>query len=356
MPHAVSMVVTAAERTILERWARGRRRPPRLVRRARIVLAAAAGQPTAAIARTLKTDRNCVKRWCARFARDRLAGLQREAARSGRPPAIAADLLQAIVTQTTTTTPAGRPCWTTRTLARAVQVSPQTVHRVWQANGLTPGWVRRQCLGKADRDLEGLDLVVGGYLTPLESALLLVGPYRYPGVQRPPARGRPRRRARPVAGARIPGDIPPRYAGLHLPTGYVIGWAPELSRHRDWLDFLDRLAARLPANLEVHVLADNPASHQHPEVQRWFARHPAVHLHLVRGDRPVPRRVVEALRTAIRLPAAADPRRERPTLRALVDALRPLRARRRMPVAWLADRELLRTRAKPWLSRRRHRR
>ena len=154
----------------------------------------------------------------------------------------------------------------------------------------------------------------------------------------------------------IPDDVPPRYAGLHLPTGYVIGWAPELSRHRDWLDFLDRLAARLPPNLDVHVLADNPAIHQHPEVQRWFADHPAVRLHLVRGDRPLPRRVVEALRTAIRLPASPDPRRERPLLWALVGELCPPRARRKMPVTWLVDRDLLRTRAKPWIGRRHHRR
>ena len=208
-------------------------------------------------------------------------------------------------------------------------MSPKTIHRVWQANGLTPGWVRQHWLGKADPSLEGLDLVVGGYLTPLDSALLLVGPYRYPGFQPPPNLVDPTARARPVEPAAIPDDVPPRYAGLHLPTGYVIGWAPELSRHRDWLDFLDRLAARLPSNLDVHILADNPAVHQHPEVQRWFAGHPAVRLHLVRGDRPLPRRVVRALWAAITPPASPGPGRERPTLWAIVDGLCPPRARRR---------------------------
>ena len=82
---ALPSVLTAAERAILERWARGRRIPRRLVRRARLVLQAAAGLTAAAIARALQTDRECVGRWRARFAAQRLPGLSHEAARPGRP-------------------------------------------------------------------------------------------------------------------------------------------------------------------------------------------------------------------------------------------------------------------------------
>ena len=85
---ALPIVLSAAERATLERWARGRRIPRRVVRRARIVLQAAAGLSNAAIARALRTDRECVGRWRARFAAERLPGLQHEAARSGRPPGI----------------------------------------------------------------------------------------------------------------------------------------------------------------------------------------------------------------------------------------------------------------------------
>jgi DNA-binding CsgD family transcriptional regulator len=82
---ALPIVLTPAERATLERWARGRRVPRRLVRRARIILRAAAGLSNAAIARALRTDRECVGRWRARLAAERLAGLPHEAARSGRP-------------------------------------------------------------------------------------------------------------------------------------------------------------------------------------------------------------------------------------------------------------------------------
>src|SRR5262245_21246563 len=53
--------------------------------RARAVLFGAAGRPVAEIARRVGRDRKWVRQWLARFAGDRLAGLQ-DASRSGRPP------------------------------------------------------------------------------------------------------------------------------------------------------------------------------------------------------------------------------------------------------------------------------
>ena len=60
---AFPIVLTAAERATLERWAR-------------ILLQAVAGLSNAASARALRTDRECVGRWRARFAAERLLGLQ----------------------------------------------------------------------------------------------------------------------------------------------------------------------------------------------------------------------------------------------------------------------------------------
>jgi len=57
--------------------------------RAKIVLAAAAGQANAAIAAELGVCTDTVRRWRRRFAEGRLAGL-RDAPRSGRPPVFTA--------------------------------------------------------------------------------------------------------------------------------------------------------------------------------------------------------------------------------------------------------------------------
>src|SRR3990172_1606651 len=139
---AVPIVVTAEERIILERWARGRRTPARLVLRAQIVLRAASGRRNDEIARDLDTDRECVGRWRSRFATQRLAGIERDAPRPGRTPRIVPTVLRRILTLTTTTTPPAAPPRRTRPPAPVVGVSPKTVHRVWQAHGLKPHRVR----------------------------------------------------------------------------------------------------------------------------------------------------------------------------------------------------------------------
>src|SRR6185503_20245322 len=35
----------------------------------------------------------------------------------------------------------------------------------------------------------------------------------------------------------------------------------------------------MPAHLELHLILDNYATHKHPKVQRWLAKHPRFHLH-----------------------------------------------------------------------------
>ena len=35
----------------------------------------------------------------------------------------------------------------------------------------------------------------------------------------------------------------------------------------------------MPAHLALHLIGDNYATHKHPKVQRWLARHPRFHMH-----------------------------------------------------------------------------
>jgi transposase len=345
MPNAVPILLTPDERTRLERWARGGRTARRR-RRARIILQAAEGASNAAIARALRTDRACVARWRARFFAHRLAGIRHDAPRSGRPPTISTADLQAIVTHSTSTTPAGQLPWSARTLAKRVGVSPKTVHRVWQAHGLSPHRMRLLRLRHVGREFRGLAYVVGRFLTPLDSALVLGGDadrWR-PGPLHaaPSARTRGRKGA-PEAGWRRTG-VPARYGELEMPTGHVIGVAPELSRHRDWLRFLEKVADRMSARLDLHIVADNGAIHQHPEVQRWVERHPAVHLHLVGVEQLLPARLVQLLRRVSAIHGQSPPRKRKAcgTLRDFVEAFSPPLTADRLVVTWVASAEMMR--------------
>lgn len=51
--------------------------------------------------------------------------------------------------------------------------------------------------------------------------------------------------------------------------------------HREWLAFLKQLDAQTPVELDLHLIADNYATHKHPKVKAWLARHPRFHMHFV---------------------------------------------------------------------------
>lgn len=284
MRRALPITLTADERTTLERWARGRRTPARVVLRAKIVLRAAAGLMNTAIAAELHTDRECVGRWRTRFAAHRLAGIERDAPRAGRTPRIRPATIQRIVTRTTTTTPPAATHWTTRTLAPVVGVSPKTVHRVWQAHGLQPHRMRTFKLSRDPQFVEKLTDVVGLYLNPPDKALVFCADEKsqiqaldrtQPGL--PMKKGR--------CGT-MPHDYKRHgtttlFAALNVLTGQVIGTCQPRHRHQEWLRFLKRLDQETLPDRPLHLIVDNYTTHTHPMVRRWLKRHPRFHMHFV---------------------------------------------------------------------------
>lgn len=139
---ARALVISDADRQIVDGWGRARTTPRRLHLRARIVLLAAQGVPPGQIAQRLGTSRPTVHLWRMRFHAGGLAALEHEAPGRGRRPTILPATVQAIVTATTQTTPARATHWSTRTMAEVFGVSNATVARIWQAHGLQPHRVR----------------------------------------------------------------------------------------------------------------------------------------------------------------------------------------------------------------------
>ncbi len=50
-------------------------------------------------------------------------------------------------------------------------------------------------------------------------------------------------------------------------------------RHQEWLKFLRVIDDITPTHKELHLIVDNYATHKHPKVQKWLARHPRFHVH-----------------------------------------------------------------------------
>src|SRR5713226_7286810 len=279
---ASEIVLTSEQKSELERFARGRRTEARLVLRARIVLLAADGHTDLEIAERLGMVPRTAARWRARFLKEGAAGLERDAPRPGRTPAISPQTVLAVIEKTTQQKPSHRTHWSTRTMAAAVGISEASVRRIWRAHGLKPHRVHTFKLSNDPRFAEKLEDVVGLYLNPPEHALVLCADEKsqiqaldrtQPGL--PLKRGR---------GATLTHDYKRNgtatlFAALNTANGEVFGLCQERHRHQEWLKFLRLIDQTIPAERQLHLICDNYATHKHPKVQRWLARHPRFHLH-----------------------------------------------------------------------------
>jgi transposase len=68
-------------------------------------------------------------------------------------------------------------------------------------------------------------------------------------------------------------------AALDVHVGTVIGECLQQHRHDEFLKFLKRLDRHTDKTLAVHGIVDNYATHRHPNVKTWLAKHQRLHLH-----------------------------------------------------------------------------
>src|SRR3954454_11687655 len=131
------LVLSAQERTYLERQVRRHRAARSLSERCRAILRCADGLPSKSIATELGVHEHTVGKWRRRFLKDRCDGLLDEA-RPGRPRTIDDDQVAAVIERTLRTTPADATHWSIRSMAAETGLSHTTIRRMWSAFGLQP--------------------------------------------------------------------------------------------------------------------------------------------------------------------------------------------------------------------------
>ncbi|MHB1698991.1 MAG: helix-turn-helix domain-containing protein, partial [Acidobacteriaceae bacterium] len=109
MRFAAAFALNSEQRQALERIARARSMPMRLVGRARIVLLAADGMENKQIARRMNVTEKKTARWRSRFLAGGIAGLQKDAPRPGKPRTIAEQQVKRVVERTLHQKPAPTP-------------------------------------------------------------------------------------------------------------------------------------------------------------------------------------------------------------------------------------------------------
>ncbi|MGH8712125.1 MAG: IS630 family transposase [Burkholderiales bacterium] len=279
---APEVSISEAQRACLNAWAAARSVPVRVAERAKMILLAAEGNTDQAIAAQLHVGRRTPARWRARFIEQGLSGIERDAPRPGRKRKISAAKVKAIVQKTTEERPSHATHWSTRTMAGAAGVSEATVRRIWHAHGLKPHLVKTFKLSNDKHFSEKLEDIVGLYLNPPEHALVLCLDEKsqiqaldrtQPGL--PLKKGR----AQTLTHDYKRHGTTTLFAALNTLEGTVISQCLPRHRHQEWLCFLRQIDRETPPGLDLHLIADNYATHKHPRVQAWLAKHPRFHMH-----------------------------------------------------------------------------
>jgi len=276
------LVLSDVERETLLSWSRRAKTAQALALRARIVLACAEGTNNKDVAAALGIWPQTVNKWRARFVRGRLEGLSDEP-RPGAARKITDEQVEAVIVKTLEEAPSNNDThWSTRSMAAAVGLNQTAISRIWRAFGLKPHLVDTWKLSKDPQFIEKVRDVVGLYLDPPDKAMVLAVDEK--------SQMQALDRSAPVL-PMMPG-VPGRqthdyvrygttslFAALNVATGQVIGQHQRRHRHQEFLRFLKTIDKNTPAELDLHLICDNYATHKTPAIKTWLAAHPRFHLH-----------------------------------------------------------------------------
>ena len=272
------------DKAALVQIARNRNTAQKLALRARIAIMSADGLPTSHIMQELGTSTPTITRWRTRYEEAGVTGLLRDRTRPGRKKRIDEARVRQVVERTLNEKPEGAMQWSTRSMADITGLSPATIRRIWKQHGLKPHLIRSFKLSRDPRFVDKLQDVVGLYLSPPEHALVLSVDEKsqiqaldrtQPGL--PMKRGR----AETMTHDYKRNGTTTLFAALNTLDGTVIGQCLPRHRHQEFLRFLRTIDRQTAKDLNLHLILDNYATHNHPDVKTWLAKHPRFIFHFV---------------------------------------------------------------------------
>ena len=280
-PRQFELTLTDTERRALTAAAHAHTLPYSHVRRAQIVLRSAAGESNTSIARAFGLAVQTVGHWRRRFHAHGLAGLS-DAPRSGHPRTYDDERVAALLKTVLATRPKAGTHWSIRTVAAETGISKSTVQRYFALFGVQPHRTRSFSLSPDPLFVDKVRDVVGLYLNPPDKALVLCVDEK--SQIQALERTQP---AVPAGLGHVEGVTPgyvrhgttTLFAALDVATGAVLAQCQRRHRHQEFLRFLERIDASVPADLDVHLVIDNYATHKHAAVRAWLAARPRYHAH-----------------------------------------------------------------------------
>ena len=275
------IVLTQEKKEQLEAIRRSRSTPAGIARRAKIILYSADGISHADIARRLDASPFTVGTWRKRFLAHRIQGLHDEV-RPGRPRCLEDEEVATLINKALQTKPANGTHWSVRGFAKEANVTASMAHRLFIAFGLQPHRTESVKLSTDPFFIEKVRDIVGLYLNPPDSALVLsvdeksqIQAVNHTQPVLPMGLGY----VEGITHDYVRHGTTTLFAALDVASGNVIAQCKPRHRHQEFLSFLKHIEANVPKDLDIHLIIDNYATHKHAKVRTWLASHARYHVH-----------------------------------------------------------------------------
>jgi hypothetical protein len=161
-------------------------------------------------------------------------------------------------------------------------LSESTIGRIWRKFELKPHLTDSVKLSTDPLFVEKVVDVAGLYHNPPERAVVLCVDEKtqVQALDRsqpvlPMMPGMPERRTHDYARH----GTTSLFAAFNIADGTVISELHRRHRAAEYLKFLKAIDKAVPAELDVHIVCDNLATHKTPAVSEWIARRPRFHVH-----------------------------------------------------------------------------
>ena len=263
------------QRAELSRLSKGMNVPHRKVKQAKVILALAGGAPIRATAGDFGVATGTVTAWRDLFIAKGVDGLGVIGPGRGRKPMIEKSVIDAIVTDTTTTVPDDESiCWTSRSLGERHGVGKDTVARIWKKRRLRPWKVDLFKLSTDPLFEDKLVDIVAMYMDPPDHAAVFCFDEKtqIQALDRTqPSLPMTKGRARTMTHDYKRNGVIDLFAALNIGTGEILHTTRKTHTGKDILAFFKWIDAHVPRELAVHVILDNLSAHKSEPVRDWLA-------------------------------------------------------------------------------------
>jgi transposase len=282
IPEAREVHLSRKDRKVLEASSRSPRTLQRDLKRARIVLLAAAGRSTRSIAKEVGVQPRIVSLWRHRYADHGLEGLK-DKPRPGKQPIYTKTTDKRILKLLDKPPPQGFARWTGPLLAEALgDVDVQYVWRFLRSHKIDLVVRKSWCESNDPNFTAKAADVVGLYVAPPNKAIVLCVDEK-PSIQ---ALERAQGYLKLPNGRALTGQshdykrhgTTTLFAALEVATGKIIATHSKRRRRVEFLDFMNSVTAAYPGR-QLHVILDNLNTHKKNE--HWLKAHPNVHFHFM---------------------------------------------------------------------------